>query len=87
MRYARDYFFLTRELVKEGGFPAKIVIPLIVVSVIAILLTLGFFFMNKKQDLSSLPYEVRWFYERYQKKPRVWEKIGNASKVVMYLPS
>ena len=43
---------------------------------ISVLVALLFWYWYRPLDLSSLPKDVRWFYEKYQQSPRSWEVIG-----------
>jgi hypothetical protein len=47
--------------------------------VAALLLLLALYLLLRKSsnlDLSSLPAEVRWWYERYYQKSGEWTKVG-----------
>eukprot|EP01127_Copromyxa_protea_P008069 TRINITY_DN1844_c0_g1_i2.p1 TRINITY_DN1844_c0_g1~~TRINITY_DN1844_c0_g1_i2.p1 ORF type:complete len:1097 (-),score=164.76 TRINITY_DN1844_c0_g1_i2:50-3340(-) len=48
-------------------------------ALLIILLAVVWFLRNSKQiDLSSLPPDVRWFYEKYQQNPGSWEEMSSS---------
>src|SRR5688500_14929515 len=69
------YFLITsEEFVSTTGLKVGIVVGIL--AAIALLLAILLLLMNRKLDLSSLPADVRWFYERYQKSSSEWTKHG-----------
>lgn len=62
---------------QDNSLALKIGIPLGLVGLLGVLAALYFLFYKRHIDLSTLPPDVRWFYERYQRYPSYFSKMGN----------
>eukprot|EP01127_Copromyxa_protea_P017077 TRINITY_DN516_c0_g1_i14.p1 TRINITY_DN516_c0_g1~~TRINITY_DN516_c0_g1_i14.p1 ORF type:complete len:998 (-),score=85.22 TRINITY_DN516_c0_g1_i14:65-3058(-) len=66
----------------SGGFPTGAIIGVVIgVVVIFIVIAVIIYLRKSYLNLSSLPPDVRWFYERYQASPSSWKKEGSDSTI------
>jgi hypothetical protein len=73
--------FLTITVLAEtsASLSAGVIAGIVVAVLAALLILLALLLLLKKSDnlnLSSLPPEVRWWYERYYQKPNEWSMVG-----------
>lgn len=47
-----------------------------VIGLLLLIAVLALLYLTRKLDLSSLPADVRWFYEKYHYKSRKWKEVG-----------
>ena len=72
-------FFVAPPEQQQSGLSTGALVGIIVgsiASVIVLIVPLIFYLNNRKLDLSSLPSEVRWFYEKYDGSHSKWNYEG-----------